>query len=170
MCDHLAKRRSVLILNGSINRARSMKSQTGIFPKKKRSGCADVQMSCATSVTELWTLKEAYLKAEGVGFSGSLSGVSFRFDDQTGIEFSAIISQSIPSGGILPCSTLTMKCDWQLESGSIARPGFLMREDGGDKRPCAPSWMSGRSPKVSHWVRPGSGTTQRTKVELKSRS
>ena len=30
--------------------------------------------------TELWTLKEAYLKSVGVGLSGSLSAVSFRFD------------------------------------------------------------------------------------------
>jgi 4'-phosphopantetheinyl transferase len=30
--------------------------------------------------TELWTLKEAYLKSVGVGLSGSLSAVSFQFD------------------------------------------------------------------------------------------
>ena len=38
--------------------------------------------------TELWTLKEAFLKATGVGLSGLLSGLSFRFDEQARIEVS----------------------------------------------------------------------------------
>ena len=38
--------------------------------------------------TELWTLKEAFLKAVGVGLSGSLSTVSFRFYEPARIQFS----------------------------------------------------------------------------------
>lgn len=37
--------------------------------------------------TELWTLKEAFLKATGVGLSGSLSSVSFRFEEPQRIMF-----------------------------------------------------------------------------------
>ena len=94
-------------------------------------------------LTELWTLKEAYLKADGVGLSGSLSGVSFRFDDQTGIEFSA-------SSAIDPqqwhFALFEPDYDVRLAIGvrSIARPRFLMREDDGDGRAFAPIRMSGR--------------------------
>jgi 4'-phosphopantetheinyl transferase len=35
----------------------------------------------AVRFTELWTLKEAFLKATGVGLSGSLAIVSFRFEE-----------------------------------------------------------------------------------------
>jgi phosphopantetheine--protein transferase-like protein len=42
-----------------------------------------------TRFTELWTLKEAFLKAVGTGHSGSPTGVSFRLDDLRHIEFSA---------------------------------------------------------------------------------
>ena len=45
---------------------------------------------------ELWTLKEAFLKATGVGLSGSLSDASFRFHD-TNIEFSGPI-RTLTSG------------------------------------------------------------------------
>jgi 4'-phosphopantetheinyl transferase len=38
-------------------------------------------------IIELWTLKEAYLKAIGVGLFGSLSDISFRFDEHAQIEF-----------------------------------------------------------------------------------
>ena len=40
-------------------------------------------------IIELWTLKEAYLKAIGVGLSGSLADISFRFDEPAQIEFMA---------------------------------------------------------------------------------
>lgn len=39
--------------------------------------------------TELWTLKEAFLKAVGIGHSGSPTGISFRLDDFRHIEISA---------------------------------------------------------------------------------
>jgi 4'-phosphopantetheinyl transferase len=38
---------------------------------------------------ELWTLKEAYLKATGIGLSGSLAAVSFEFDEPRRILFDA---------------------------------------------------------------------------------
>jgi phosphopantetheinyl transferase len=93
-------------------------------------------------LTELWTLKEAYLKADGVGLSGSLSGVSFRFDDQTGIEFSG-------SSAIDPqqwhFALLEPDYDVRLAIGvrSVARPRLLMRQDDGDGRAIAPIRMSG---------------------------
>ena len=37
---------------------------------------------------ELWTLKEAFLKAVGVGLSGSLASISFRFEEHARIEVS----------------------------------------------------------------------------------
>ena len=48
--------------------------------------CSDDQRN--VRFVELWTLKEAFLKAIGVGVSGSLSEISFQFDDHTNIEFS----------------------------------------------------------------------------------
>jgi 4'-phosphopantetheinyl transferase len=42
-----------------------------------------------TRFTELWTLKEAFLKATGVGLGKSLADFSFRMDDHNRIEFSA---------------------------------------------------------------------------------
>ena len=47
---------------------------------------------------ELWTLKEAFLKAIGVGLSGSLADVSFRFDDHARIEFSGSSIYQTPQG------------------------------------------------------------------------
>jgi phosphopantetheinyl transferase len=41
------------------------------------------------SFTELWTLKEAFLKATGIGHSGSQTDISFRLDEHRNIGFSA---------------------------------------------------------------------------------
>lgn len=43
----------------------------------------------AVRFTELWTLKEAFLKAVGTGHFGSLNDISFRFSEPCNIEFSA---------------------------------------------------------------------------------
>ena len=51
------------------------------------SQCSDEQRN--TAFTELWTLKEALLKAIGIGLSASLKKVSFRFGHYARIEFSA---------------------------------------------------------------------------------
>jgi 4'-phosphopantetheinyl transferase len=40
-------------------------------------------------LTELWTLKEAFLKAVGIGHFGSFTDISFRLDEHRNIEFSA---------------------------------------------------------------------------------
>lgn len=60
------------------------------FSKKEASWlrqCSDKSRS--TRFTELWALKEAFLKATGVGLSGSLSYGSFHLDNHGHIEFSA---------------------------------------------------------------------------------
>jgi 4'-phosphopantetheinyl transferase len=36
---------------------------------------------------QIWTLKEAYLKAVGIGLAGGLGRMTFRFDDAEGIRF-----------------------------------------------------------------------------------
>ena len=40
-------------------------------------------------LTELWTLKEAFLKAVGIGHFGSSTDISFHFDEHRNIEFCA---------------------------------------------------------------------------------
>jgi 4'-phosphopantetheinyl transferase len=90
---------------------------------------------------EVWTLKEAFLKALGAGLSGSLAGISFRFDGATCIEFS------------VPCDIDPNKWHFALfeplggvRAGiavrSAEQPRFLMRHDGGDGRPLAPMRVS----------------------------
>ncbi len=82
---------------------------------------------------ELWTLKEAFLKATGVGLSGSLNSASFRFHDSGHIEFSA------PSA-IDPhewhFALFEPVSDYRLGVAihSVAHPRFVMREDEGDGR------------------------------------
>ena len=43
----------------------------------------------AIRFVELWTLKEAFLKAAGVGHFGSTTDISFQFDEHRNIDFSA---------------------------------------------------------------------------------
>jgi 4'-phosphopantetheinyl transferase len=50
-------------------------------------GCSDEARSIR--LTELWTLKEAFLKAAGIGHFGSPTDVSFHFDEHRNIEFCA---------------------------------------------------------------------------------
>lgn len=49
-------------------------------------GCSDDALSIR--LTELWTLKEAFFKAVGIGHFGSLTDISFHFGEHRNIEFS----------------------------------------------------------------------------------
>ncbi len=91
--------------------------------------------------TELWTLKEAFLKAIGVGLSGSLASASFRFEEPRRIMF------TLPRN--IECTA------WHFalfDLGSCTRlgvavcgrrqPQFTVREDGVATRRLGPLWIS----------------------------
>jgi phosphopantetheinyl transferase len=90
--------------------------------------------------TELWTLKEAFLKAMGVGLSGSLACGSFHLDDDNRVEFSAppdfemrgwhfALFEPVRNVrlGVAVCS---------------ARPRFLVRDDQVNGRKLTPIFIS----------------------------
>jgi len=91
--------------------------------------------------TELWTLKEAFLKAVGTGLSGSLSSTSFRFDDDGGIKFSA---PSAINPDEWHFALFEPAYDVRLGVGihSAARPHFIMCSDEDDGRTLAPIRVS----------------------------
>lgn len=99
---------------------------------------------------ELWTLKESFLKATGLGLSGSLASVSFRFDEHTAIEFSA------PST-IDPTEwhfALFKPADYvrlAIAVHSTTRPRFFARREGDEKRGFAPIRWSVAS---QTWLKP----------------
>jgi len=83
----------------------------------------------STRFTELWTLKEAFLKAVGIGLSGSLAEASFRFHDGNRIELAA------PSSGRRWHFTLfepTSDVRLAVAVQSI-RPRFLFENDDGNE-------------------------------------
>jgi 4'-phosphopantetheinyl transferase len=93
------------------------------------------------SFVELWTLKEAFLKAIGVGLSGSLTDISFRFDEYARIEFSGpsnIDPQEWHFALFEPVNNVRLG----IVIRSVARPRFLMRQDEGDGRTLAPIRVS----------------------------
>jgi phosphopantetheinyl transferase len=90
---------------------------------------------------ELWTLKEAFLKAVGIGLSGSLTDVSFRFDEDARIEF---LGPSTINPTRWHFALFEPVCDVRLGIAvrSAARPCFLMREDQNEAPPPAPIRVS----------------------------
>jgi len=94
----------------------------------------------STRFTELWTLKEAFLKATGVGLAGSLADISFHLDDHNSIEFSA------PSGFkagewhfalFEPFSNVRLAV-----AVHSLRPRFLMRDHEDNGHTLVPIFMS----------------------------
>ena len=90
---------------------------------------------------ELWTLKEACLKAIGIGLSGSLSYVSFRFDEHTRMEFSGP-STIDPHEWHFALFEPVYNVRLGIVIRSVARPRFLMRQDESDGRTLAPIRVS----------------------------
>lgn len=90
---------------------------------------------------ELWTLKEAFLKAVGVGLSGSLTCVSFRFVDPARIEVSGP-STFDPHGWHFALFEPVYGVRLSIVVRSLARPRFFMRQDEGDGRTLAPIRVS----------------------------
>jgi 4'-phosphopantetheinyl transferase len=97
--------------------------------------------------TELWTLKEAFLKATGVGLSGSLASVSFRFEEPGRIMF------TLPPN--IECAA------WHFalfDLGSCTRlgvavcggwqPQFTVRGDGVAAQRLGPLWISSYEERV----------------------
>ena len=87
--------------------------------------------------TEGWTLKEAFLKATGVGLSGSLANISFRFHENARIEFSTppdIESDIWHFALFEPDRDVRVGVAIQ----STTQPCFLMRQDDGDGSMLAP--------------------------------
>jgi phosphopantetheinyl transferase len=90
---------------------------------------------------ELWTLKEAFLKAVGVGLSGSLTNVSFRFYEPARIEFSGP-STIDPHEWHFALFEPVYNMRLGIAVRSVARPRFFMRQDEGHRRTLAPIRMS----------------------------
>jgi len=96
--------------------------------------------------TELWTLKEAYLKALGLGLFGSLSDVSFRFDDCPRLEVSR--SSNVDSNEwhfALFEPAYNVRLGIVTQSG--AQPRFVACEDKSDGHPLLPICVSEASGK-----------------------
>ena len=80
---------------------------------------------------ELWTLKESFLKAIGVGLSGSLTDVSFRFDEHARIEISGP-STSDPHEWHFALFEPVYDVRLGIAVRSAERPRFFMRQYEGD--------------------------------------
>lgn len=103
--------------------------------------------------TELWTLKEAFLKAVGVGLSGSLTSVAFRFREPECIEFSAP-STIDPHEWHFALFKPAYNVRLGIVVRSVARPRFFMRQDEGDGRVVDPIRTSAPSGHVLSTHRP----------------
>jgi phosphopantetheinyl transferase len=90
---------------------------------------------------ELWTLKEAFLKASGVGLSGSLTCVSFRLDEHARIKFSGP-STLDPHEWHFALFEPVYNVRLGIVIRSVTRPRFFMRQDEGDGRTHAPIRVS----------------------------
>jgi len=79
---------------------------------------------------ELWTLKEALLKALGVGLSGSLTCVSFRLDENARIELSGPSSFD-PHLWHFALFEPDLDVRLAIAINNFMRPRFLLRQDEG---------------------------------------
>jgi 4'-phosphopantetheinyl transferase len=88
----------------------------------------------ATRFVELWTLKEAFLKAVGVGLSGSLDSVSFRLDEPARIAAGGPAVVEDPEWHFAlfePHGDLRLA----VAVRSVVPPAFYVREDGEEGAP-----------------------------------
>jgi len=97
--------------------------------------------------TELWTLKEAFLKAVGVGLSGCLTDVSFRFDEHARIEFSGA-STIDPHEWHFALFEPVYNIRLGVAVRSLAQPRLFMRQDEDDGRILAPVRVSSAFRKI----------------------
>src|SRR5262249_51699226 len=78
--------------------------------------------------TELWTLKEAFLKATGVGLSGSLSDVSFLIDEDARVSCSSpIVSADWHFALFKPFERVRLA----VAISGVTRPHFIFDQDAG---------------------------------------
>jgi len=73
--------------------------------------------SRASSFIELWTLKEAYVKAKGQGLAEPLDGFSFQWRESAGLQF----ERAEDDGGIWAFA-LFEPCQWARMAVAIRRP------------------------------------------------
>jgi phosphopantetheinyl transferase len=90
---------------------------------------------------ELWTLKEAFLKAMGLGLSGSLTDVSFGFDEHARVK---IFGPSIidPPEWHAALFEPVYNVRLAVVICSVMQPQFFMRQDKGDGRTLDPIRVS----------------------------
>jgi len=82
---------------------------------------------------ELWTLKEAFLKARGLGLSGSLTDVSFGFDEHSHVEiFGSPTTDPLEWHAALFEPVCNARLGLVIRS--VAQPQLFMRQDKGDGR------------------------------------
>ena len=86
---------------------------------------------------ELWVLKEAFLKATGIGLSQPLNTVSFRFDERMGIEFSGPATV-VPQEWHFALFEPVQNARLGLAVRSIERPRFFVRCDDENENTLAP--------------------------------
>jgi phosphopantetheinyl transferase len=91
---------------------------------------------------ELWTLKEAFLKALGIGLSASLSSVSFEFVEPARIEVSGP-STFEPHDWHFALFEPAYGVRLGIVVRGVERPRFFVRQDGGDEPTLAALRVSG---------------------------